>query len=320
MRGSKPDRLLTDYVNGNFFSVLGVQPALGRVFLPSEGETPGADPVMIISYAYWKQHFAGDPNIVGRRVSLNGQPVTVIGVAPREFRGILTVMGVQAYLPLAMIARLEGTPMDQLDKRTTRVLRLYARLRPGVTEQQANAAVSVVAHRFATEHPRTEKDSDLRSFPLYMGRNGALDSQNTLGVISALFLGLAGLVLLLACDNVANLLLVRASVREREMVIRSALGAQRSRLIRQMLTESLLLALFGGVAGVGLGLWGSSLLGSLNLRVAIPVYFNFGFDWRVFAFSAVMALVAGSCPTGPAQHRPLRQRAPAEGSPSASGG
>lgn len=293
MRGGKPDRLLTDYVSGNFFSVLGVKPFLGRFILPAEGETPSADPVIVLSYSYWKRNFAGDPNVIGRHVSLNDHPVTIVGVTPRNFHGVYTSLGVQGYLPLAMVVTIENTPLGQLNDRTNRTLRLYGRLKPGVTLERANAMLAVVAHRFATEHPRTDKDASLRTFPLYIGRSG-FDPQNIIGVVSALFLGLAGLVLLLACVNVANLLLVRASVREREMVVRSALGAHRSRLIRQMLTESLLLALFGGAAGFGLGLWGSALLSSVNLQSDLPLYTDFGLDWHVFAFSAVLALLAGA--------------------------
>ncbi|MGB8480880.1 MAG: ABC transporter permease [Acidobacteriaceae bacterium] len=293
MKGSKADRIFTDYVSGNFFSVLGVQPLLGRYFRPSEGETPGADPVMVLSYAYWKQHFAGDPKIIGRQVSLNGHPITIVGVTSKDFHGLQTVVGVAGYLPLEMIVPIENVPLNLHNKRSNRAWRVYARLQPGTTREQANATLAVVAHRFASEHPRTEKDAALRSFPLYIVRTG-FDPQNIMGVISTLFLGLAGLVLLLACVNVANLLLVRASVREREMVIRSALGAQRSRLIRQMLTESILLAFFGGAAGVALGLGGSSSLSSVNLHTDVPLYFNFGFDWHVFVFSAAVALLAGA--------------------------
>ena len=293
MQGSRPDRALTSYVTGNYFQVLGVRPVLGRFFQPSEGTTPGADPVMVLSYLYWKRHFAGDPAIVGRQVSVNGHPITIVGVAPETFRGINRVLGVQAYLPLAMLVTIEGQPNDVFNKRDNRSLRVYARLQHGVTGQQANAALAVVAHRFDKEHSRTERDLALRGFPVYIGRTG-FDPNNNIGVISGLFLGLAGLVLLLACVNVANLLLVRASVREREMVIRSALGANRSRLIRQMLTESLVLALLGGATGIGLGIWSSSLLASVNLETDIPMYFNFGFDWHVFAFSAIVALLAGA--------------------------
>jgi predicted permease len=293
MQGSKPDRIFTGYVSGNYFQALGVQPLLGNFFRRSQGEVPGADPVMVLTYTYWKQHFAGDPKVIGRQVSLNNHPITIIGVAPKDFHGIYTILGLQGYLPLAMVVPIENTPLEQLNKRASRGLFLYARLYARTTREQANATLAVVSHRFAIEHPGTEKGAALRSFPISAGRIG-FDANNTLGILSGLFLGLAGLVLLLACVNVANLLLVRASVREREMVIRSALGAQRSRLVRQMLTESILLALVGGAAGIGLGLWGSSLLGSVNLHIDVPVYFDFGFDWRVFAFSAAIAVLAGA--------------------------
>ena len=293
MRLSRPDRIFTDYVTGNYFQVLGVQPLLGRFFLPSEGNTPGADPVMVLSYAYWKQHFAGDPNVIGRQVSLNGHPITVIGVTPKDFHGIETVLGIQGYLPQEMVVTIENTPLVLQEKRSSRCV---AGLRPTATWHHHTGGKfgpGRRAHRFSIQHPSTEKDAAVRSFSLIAGRTG-FDPNNTIGVISSLFLGLAGLVLLLACVNVANLLLVRASVREREIVIRSALGAQRSRLIRQMLTESILLAFLGGAAGVALGLWGSSLLGSVNMHTDVPIYFDFGFDWHVFAFSAVIAVLAGA--------------------------
>jgi macrolide transport system ATP-binding/permease protein len=293
MQGNKPDRVFSDYVTGDYFQTLGVQPLLGRFFRPSEGVTPGADPVMVVGYGYWKQHFAGDPNIVGRQVAMDGHPVTVIGVTPENYRGLNTILTVQVYLPLAMMVPIENIPLAQWNKRDNRGMLIYARLRPGIAQKRANATLSVLAGRFATEDPSTEKDTALRAFPLYVGRNG-FDAQNAIGVASALFLGLAGLVLLLACVNVANLLLVRATVREREIVIRSALGAQRLRLIRQMLTESVLLALLGGAAGVALGCWGSSLLSSVNLQTDLPAHFDFGFDWHVFAFSAVIAVLAGA--------------------------
>jgi predicted permease len=294
MRGTKPDRIFTNYVTGNYFQALGVQPFLGRFFLPSEGETPGADPVMVLSYDYWKRHFAGDLQLVGRHVSVDGYPFTIVGVAPRSYHGITPLLAAQVYLPLAMAVSTEKIPPEDWNNRANRDLSLFARLHPGITPQRANAALTVIARRFAKESPATEKDTALRTFPLLLGRNGNLDSQTAIGLTFAFFLGLAGLVLLLACVNVANLLLVRASVREREMVIRSALGAQRWRLIRQMLTESILLALFGGAGGIALGLWGSSLLSSINLQTDIPLYMNFGFDWHVLVFSAGVALLAGA--------------------------
>ena len=293
-QGSKPDRVLSSYVTGNYFQMLGLEPFLGRLFRSSEGAIPGSDPVMVLSYEYWKEHFAGDPNIIGRQIAVNSYPVTVIGVAPRNFRGLVTAPQVQVYLPAAMIVSIDHEPLTTFNREDSRSKHLFGRLRPGVTRQQADAALAIVARRLAAEHPDSEKDAALRTFPLYAGRLGDLDSQSIYMTVSAFFLGLAGLVLLLACVNVANLLLVRASVREREMVIRSALGAQRSRLIRQMMTESLLLALLGGIAGVGLGAWGSSMLSSMNLNIDLPVHFDFGFDSHVVIFSVTIALLAGT--------------------------
>ena len=295
MGGSKPDRAFTEYVSGNYFGALGVHPFLGRFFKPSEGATPGADPYMVLSYRYWKEHFAADPHVVGRKVALDGQPVTVIGVAPREFKGLSSVLEVQGWLPLAMVVPIESQPLAQFDAQANRGMFLYARLRPGVTQQQADASLALVAKRIAASHPRDEQGMELHAFSLIAGRlGGGLDQGNTYQSVSAIFLALAGLVLLLACVNVANLLLVRATVREREMVIRSALGARRFRLIRQMLTESILLALLGGLGGIALGVAGTRAISSINLETDLPVGFRFPFDWHVVAFAVAAALLAGA--------------------------
>ncbi len=294
MEGNKPDRAFTDYVTGDYFDVLGVQPYLGRLFRAGEGVTPGADPVVVLSYPYWKQHFAADPGVVGRQVLLDGHPMTVVGVTPKDYRGVNTAVSPEAYLPLAMIVPIENAPLSEYHKPTNRNLRLYARLVSGVTKQQANATLAVVSRRLTAEQPVADKDIEVASFPLWVGRNVGFDPNNAIGEVALFFMGLAGMVLLLACVNVANLLLVRATVREREMVVRSALGAARSRLIRQMLTESILLAMCGGLAGIGLGLWGSHMLSSINLGTDLPVHFNFGFDWHVLAFSLAVAVVAGA--------------------------
>jgi predicted permease len=294
VEGNKPDRAFTDYVTGDYFEVVGVEPYLGRLFHAGEGVTPGADPVVVLSYSYWKRHFAADPNVVGRQVLLDGHPMTVVGVTAKDYRGVNTALTPEAYLPLAMIVPIESTPLSEYNKPTNRNLRLYGRLKAGVTKQQANATLAVVARRLMAEQPVADKDVELSSFGLWVGRNAGFDPDNAIGEVAWFFLGLAGVVLLLACVNVANLLLVRATVREREMVIRSALGAARARLIRQMLTESILLALCGGLAGIGLGLWGSHLLSSINLGTDLPLHFDFGFDWHVLAFSMAVALVAGA--------------------------
>ena len=293
-QSSQPSRVLTDFVTGNYFQTLGVQPLLGRFFLDSEGETSGADPIVVLSYTYWKHNFNGDPGVVGRQVALNGIPVTVIGVTPQSFHGVSPLFGLQVFIPLGMQPAIETMPQDEWIKRSHRAMRLFGRLQPGIAPSQADTTLAVLARRFAAEHPDDEKNMTMRTFPLYEGRTGDLDTDNTVGVVTAFFIGLASLVLLLACVNVSNLLLVRANVREREMVIRSALGAERSRLIRQMLTESLLLALAGGAAGIGLGLMGSYLLSSVNLQTDIPFNLDFGLDWHVLAFSVAVALFAGA--------------------------
>jgi len=287
----KADRVMTNYVSGNYFSALGLKPALGRLILPSEGAVPGADPVMVLAYSYWQTRFGGDPGIVGRRVSVDGHPITIVGVAPKGFVGVYPILSVQGYLPMGM-ATIAGNPSDFMTNRQVRNVPILARLRPGVSLQQAQAVLTVVSQRLAQEYPDAHKDVSVAVFPELRARPNP-DPKNTVLVVGSLFLGLAVMVLLLACVNVANILLVRATVREREMAIRAALGAARIRMIRQLLTESVLLAMLGGIAGALLGYWGSSALGSVNVQTDLPIHFDFGFDWRVFGFATAAALLTG---------------------------
>jgi len=287
----KPDRIMTNYVSGNFFSGLGIKPLLGRFILPSEGENPGADPVMVLGYTYWRSHFNSDPSVVGKQVTLNGSPITVVGVAPEGFFGVYPILDAQGYLPLGMATN-EGNPADFMENRGNRNFGVLGRLREGVDLKQANAALSVVGQRIAQQHPKEDSDLSLQVFPELRSRPQP-DPNNTMLIISGLFLGLAAMVLLLACVNVANILLVRATVREREMAIRAALGAARGRLIRQLLTESILLAVAGGVAGILLGWQASAALSSMNLQTDLPIHMDFGLDWRVFAFAFAAALLTG---------------------------
>ena len=287
----KADRVMTNYVTGNYFSSLGLKPALGRLILPSEGDVPGADPVMVLGYSYWQTRFGGDPGIIGRKVSVDGQPITIVGVAPKDFVGVYPILSVQGYLPIGM-ATIAGNPSDFMTNRQIRNVPILARLRPGTSIQQAQAALAVISQRLAQEYPETHKNLSMRAFRELEARPNP-DPNHTVFVVGGLFLGLAVMVLLLACVNVANILLVRSTVREREMAIRAALGAARIRMIRQLLTESVLLALLGGVAGVLLGYWGSSALGSVNVQTDLPIHFDFGFDWRIFSFATAAALLTG---------------------------
>jgi predicted permease len=290
-QGQQPQRIMTAFVSGNFFSALGLKPAAGRLFLSSEGQVLGQDPVVVLGYDYWIEKFNGDPNVVGRPVAVDGHPFTVVGVAPRGFHGVQSFITVAAYLPMSEMT-IEGTPADVLNKWENRQFNLYGRLRPGVSLKQASAELGVVAQGMTRQQPEIEKEIVLSALPESSLRIVSGDP-NTIYVIAVLFLSLAAMVLLLACVNVANLVLVRSTVREREMAIRTALGARRSRLLRQMITESVLLAAIGGGAGVLLGMWASAALGQINVHADIPVRLSSGFDWRIFLYSFGIALTAG---------------------------
>jgi predicted permease len=289
--GQQPQRILTSYVSGNYFSGLRLRPAVGRLFLPGEGETLGSRLEVVLGYDYWKQKFNGDQNVVGRPVTVDGHTMTIIGVAPKGFDGLQSFVTMAAYLPVSA-AVIGGTPAAALNNWQNRMFRVYGRLRPGVGLKQASGELSVVAQDVIRQHPDVEKKLSIAVYPEPALRINT-GNATTMYMIAALFLSLAVLVLLLSCVNVANLVLVRATAREREMAIRTALGARRLRLIRQMITESVTLALIGGVSGVALGVWASSLLGAVNLRAGLPVTLSFNFDWRIFLFSFFVALLAG---------------------------
>jgi macrolide transport system ATP-binding/permease protein len=289
--GGKAERVLTQYVSGNFFDVMGIKPAIGRLILPSEGDTLMADPVIVLDYAFWQTRFGGDKGIVGKKITLNGRPFTVVGVVSQEFQGINPLFHVNGYLPLGMLP-LEGFPLDIITNRQNRNILLMARMQRGKSMQQAQASLDVISRRLSEAFPKEEKNLKLQLYPELRARPQP-DPKNTALVVSGLFLGLTGLVLLLACANVANILLVRAAIRSREMAIRAAMGAARIRLIRQLLTESVLLSLIGGAAGLALGWFGSSTFASIPLNTDLIGHFYFSFDWRVFAFAFGAALATG---------------------------
>jgi len=283
----RADRVMTHYVTGNYFTLLGVTPALGRVILPSEGQTEGADPVLVLSYSYWKERFAGDPNVIGKRVLINGHPVTVVGVAAKRFRGVQAMVNVQAFLPVSMGAiSVAFSSLD--DNRSLRTLYLLGRLTPGVTLAQAEATLKTVSQRLAAANPKDSAGVTIRARTELLGR---IPNGDLVGV-SAFFLAMAALVLLLACVNLANLLMVRAASRQKEIAMRAALGGSRSRLIRQFLTESFLLTLFGALTGLLLSAWACSALSAVRWQ-GIPIYLDFSFDGRVIAYTFVAAVLTG---------------------------
>lgn len=289
----KAGRILTNYVTGDYFALLGIQPYLGRFIVPSEGVTPGADPILVVSYSYWKSRFGSDTGIVGKQVLINGHTSTIIGVAPPGFYGVYPFANVEGYLPFSMVTTYEaGWPNDLMVSRGLQNLHVLARRRPGISLPAASASLAVVASRLASAYPATNRGMSLFVYP---ERNARPDPETsgTVKKAAGLFVVLIVLVVILACANLANLLLVRATVREREIVLRAALGARPSRLIRQLLTESIVVALLGGVVGLVLGLWTCHAIADLNLHTATPFHISLEFNWQVFSFAFVCALATG---------------------------
>src|SRR5216684_1590609 len=289
---NRGDHCITTRVAGNYFSMLGVQPALGRLILPTEGQTPGADPILVLGYSYWQKRFAGDAGVLGKSVQMNGHPLTIVGVAPKDFHGTYFIVDSDLYVPLSadVGTKDEKQVQDTWTQRSERSLNLMARLKPGSSLKQAQSSLSVVAQRLAQQHPEADKGIAIRAFPEQLARPDP-DPDNTLPAVAAAFMALAALVLLVACFNVTNVLLVRASARQREMAIRAALGAGRFRLVRQYLTESLLLAFLGAGGGMLLSFWATRYLSTLSLGTDLPLQFNFMPDARVYLFALGAALV-----------------------------
>jgi predicted permease len=301
----------TAYVGGDFFSLLGITPATGRFILSTEGKAAGADPVVVLSYNYWQNHFGGKAATVGKAVSINGHSVTVIGVAPKGFLGPTPILEVQAYLPLSMFLVERGVATDFLTNPKTRSMIALARVKPGADTKQLQSEIAVVGQRLLKLYPRDRGIGELSAPQLRPPGIIIGGEQNPFPKLAALFLTLAALVLALACVNVANLFLVRAAGRQREMAVRAALGAGNGRLVRQLLTESLVVAALGCGVGILLGVGATRLFDSVSLQSELPIAFDFNFNWHVFAYALGVGVVTAALvvvvPAARVMHGNLRE-------------
>jgi len=291
--GGSIQTVLAELVNGSYFPVLGLRPTLGRLLGPEDHVARGGHPVAVLAYEYWKRAFGGDPNVVGREIRLAGRSYTIVGVGPRDYEGNLRGLAPSVYLPILMVNRLEPSTTDLLTDRGNHAVFLTGRLLPGATLAQARTVVA----GFAATMQRAEPDewpasarvvltpvSDIYVSPLV---DGVVVSA------AALLLAVVGLVLLIACANLASFLLAQARSRRREVAVRLALGARRRALVRQLLTESMVLALLGGAAGVLLAWLLLHLLAHADLPLPIPVTLDLSLDPVVLGFALTASLVAG---------------------------
>jgi putative ABC transport system permease protein len=292
----RPEAVAGAVVSANFFSVLGVQPLLGRAFAPEEDRSFGEHPVAIISYNLWQRQFNADPAQVGRTMKLNGHNFTVIGVSAPGFTGVDTVLTTEVWVPIKMLPTLmpnRASSFDPVQGREEAWLNdVIGRLKPGVSLEQAQSSLSAISVQIESVHP-SRWLNQRRGISLAQVSKGHPEMRMAVVSFTGFLMVVVGIVLLITCANVANLLLTRASARQREIAIRLALGAGRWRLVRQLLAESVLLALAGGIIGVLLAYWANTLLLAFKPSVSIPITIDLSLDYRVLGFSLLVSLLTG---------------------------
>ncbi|MEZ5317473.1 MAG: ABC transporter permease [Vicinamibacterales bacterium] len=290
-----------EVVTANYFDVLGIRPAIGRGFSPEEDAGELTHPVAVISDRMWRESFGGRPDVLGRTFRLKTRPYTVVGVAPRDFAGLVPGLEMDLWIPISMTGDIEPVglnnvmPSDgntRLERRGTRWMFVIGRLKPSVSVEAAAANVDAVMTQLAAEHPRSNADHGGAVLPASAIRVHP-EIDGVLRPTGAVLLGAVGLVLLVACANLASMLLARGVSRTREMALRSALGASRTRLVRQLTVESLVLALTGGAVGLALAGWTVRALAAFRLPVELPVTFALAIDGRVVAFGLALSILTG---------------------------
>ncbi|HEY0365260.1 MAG TPA: ABC transporter permease, partial [Pyrinomonadaceae bacterium] len=288
-RGGVNERIWGYEVSGNYFDVLGVKAIQGRTFLPEEDKTKLSHPVIVVGYDCWQRRFAGDPNLVGKDVLINNHQFRVIGIAPEGFKGTEFVYSPEIWVTASMMEWAEPGA-TWIDERKVKNFFAIGRLKSGVDSRQAEASLNLLGQQLAKEYPDTNEGQSIRIDPpgfILPDLRGAVVS------FTWVLMAAVGLVLLVTCTNLAGLMLARATDRRKEIAIRLAMGANRRRLIRQLLTESVLLASAGGIAGVLLAVWIVKVLLAFKPPIDFPLALDISVDWRVLLFSLAVSLAAG---------------------------
>src|SRR5712692_7607025 len=286
--GDRAERTTGSIVSANYFDAIGVHPILGRGFEPGEDTGRNAHPVTVISYQLWKGRFKGDPQIIGKTQRLNGVMHTIVGVAPEGFYGTFVGWAMQFWVPASMEETFEAGGY-KLEDRGARWIEAYVRLKPGVTRQQAQQEMSAVAKRLEADYPDTNRGRGIQLWPLWQT---PFNNAGTLLPTLEIMLAVVVFVLLIACANVGNLLLVRSLARRHEMTVRLAIGAGRGRLLKQLLTEGLILSAFGAAGGLVVAYWCRHALVLLfPARGGVSMHLPGEIDWRVLALSAAVCLI-----------------------------
>ncbi len=287
--GDRTDRAWSELVSANYFDVMGVKPILGRGFRVEEGTTPGGAPVVVLSYGLWSQRFNSDPQIVGKTIYINSHPFTVIGVTPENFYGSFVGLSMDMWIPIMMQSQI-FPGVELINQRGNHWLIVFARPHAEVSVVQAQTMLQSIGHELGKQYPSTNIGRTLSLVPIWKAPFGATQIFRPVLIVLSL---VVGVVLLIACANVANLLLARSLARRKEIAIRLSVGAGRVRLLRQLLTESILLAMLGGLAGLIVVRYGTQLLGTFSPPASLPIHLTIETDIRVLLFTAIISVLTG---------------------------